>query len=143
LRIGPYEVKARLGHGGMGDVFLAQHAVTGALVALKRAREVESGQLASLRREIYALSRIRHPGIVRLVDHGTIDGLPWCALELVEGATLHTVLEPHMTGPVRPPGVTPATAPPDTATTAMVSPTTPQGDGLPYLPGPRALAPHR
>ena len=49
--------------------------------------------IASLRREIYALSRIRHPGIVRLVDHGTVDGLPWCALEFVEGETLQAILE--------------------------------------------------
>lgn len=131
MRIGPYEVKARLGRGGMGDVYLAQHATTGALVAMKRAREVDSVQLASLRREIHALSRLRHPGIVRLVDHGTLDGLPWCALGFVEGATMQTVLEPHVTGPAQPPSMKQPTA-----TTATIGEAAPLDDGLPFLPEP-------
>ncbi|MBK8251347.1 MAG: protein kinase [Polyangiaceae bacterium] len=130
-RIGPYEVKARLGRGGMGDVYLARHSVTGLIVAIKSAREVDSAQLASLRREIYALARLRHPGIVRLVDHGTSAGLPWCALEFVDGETMQTVLEPHLTGPTR--------ASIGTPTTATVAASAPHGDGIPYLPVSDAL----
>lgn len=137
MRIGPYEVKARLGRGGMGDVFLARHAGSGELVALKRARDVDAGHLASLRREIYALSRLRHPGIVRLVDHGTDEGTPWCALELVDGETLHTVLEPHLTGPARAPAPTPTTA---TLGTTFAQ-TTRVGEPIPFLAGPRAAGP--
>jgi len=136
LRVGPYEVKARLGRGGMGDVYLAQHESTGDLVAIKRAREIDSAQLASLRREIYALSRLRHPGIVRLVDHGTAGGMPWCALEYVDGQTMQTVLEPpnaSVTGP--------AVATATTATMGIAFETAPPGDGIPYLHAPRFAAP--
>src|SRR3954464_1006310 len=106
----------------MGDVYLAQHEANGRLVAGERAREIDPVQLASLRREIYALSRLRHPGIVRLVDHGTLDGLPWCALEYVEGETLQTILQP--------PGIQPtgaATATPTTATMVAYDETAPHG----------------
>ncbi|MEZ4300602.1 MAG: protein kinase [Polyangiaceae bacterium] len=126
-------MKARLGRGGMGDVFLARHTVTGGLVAIKRARDVDTAQIASLRREIYALSRLRHPGIVRLVDHGTAAGLPWCALEFVDGETMQTVLEPHVTEAARPAALTPTTATAHARTSGLLSPA---GDGLPILAAP-------
>ncbi|MFO0592908.1 MAG: protein kinase [Polyangiaceae bacterium] len=121
-------MKARLGRGGMGDVYLAQHAATGALVAVKRAREVDAAQLASLRREIYALSRLRHPGIVRLVDHGTSGGQPWCALEFVDGQTLQALLTPHDFRPTRP-----AQATTTTISAALNDTSLPSGDGVPML----------
>src|SRR5690349_24152016 len=113
----------------MGDVYLARHELTGDLVAIKRAREVESLQIASLRREIHALSRLRHPGIVRLVDHGIVDGLPWCALDFVEGETLQAVLHaPQDRSAVE--GERPAT----TATVIASEETAPHREGIPFLP---------
>ncbi|MBI2569921.1 MAG: tetratricopeptide repeat protein [Candidatus Schekmanbacteria bacterium] len=83
-----YRLLKRLGQGGMGIVHRAEHRETGQLVALKTVRLPDASLLSSIRREIHALSRIRHPRIVRIVDHGVCDGLPWYAMELLEGVTL-------------------------------------------------------
>ncbi len=88
IRIGPYEVLGTLGHGGMGIVYRARHGTTGDLVALKTVRIPHARQLQGIRREIHALARIRHPGIVRIVDEGVRDGIPWYAMELLEGTSL-------------------------------------------------------
>jgi serine/threonine protein kinase/tetratricopeptide (TPR) repeat protein len=87
-RIGPYRVLGRLGRGGMGVVFRGEHVETGAPAAVKTVRVPRQGLLESIRREIHALARIRHPGVVRILDEGVQDGLPWYAMELVEGGPL-------------------------------------------------------
>jgi tetratricopeptide (TPR) repeat protein len=69
-RIGPYELLSPLGQGGMGIVHKAAHVQTGQVVALKTVRAPHEGRLQSLRREIHALARLRHPGIVRILDEG-------------------------------------------------------------------------
>ena len=86
-RIGPYRLLEPLGRGGMGVVYRAAHD-DGRLVALKTVRLAAENQLAGLRREIHALARLRHPGIVRILDEGVSQGLPWYAMELLEGMTL-------------------------------------------------------
>ncbi|MBI2568924.1 MAG: protein kinase [Candidatus Schekmanbacteria bacterium] len=86
--IGPYRILEPLGKGGMGVVWRAEHNETGAVVALKTVRVPDEAQLQSIRREIHALARLRHPGIVRIVDEGLNDGLPWYAMDLLEGQTL-------------------------------------------------------
>lgn len=86
--IGSYAVDGALGHGGMGVVYSAHHAETGERVALKTVKMVDERQLNGIRREIHALSRIHHPGIVGIVDQGVHDGIPWYAMELLEGVSL-------------------------------------------------------
>lgn len=86
--IGPYRVLSVLGEGGMGVVYRAQHIETGQLAAVKTARLPSAELLHSLRREIRALADIRHPAIVRIFEEGVESGLPWYAMELVEGNTL-------------------------------------------------------
>src|SRR5262249_22005135 len=88
LRIGPYLLLEELGRGGMGVVYRAEHPDSGQRVALKSLHLPRQGSLAGLRREIHALSRIQHPGVARIVDHGVEQGLPWYAMELLEGTTL-------------------------------------------------------
>ena len=44
--------------------------------------------LESIRREIQALTRLRHPGVVRILDEGVDAGVPWYAMELLDGQTL-------------------------------------------------------
>ncbi|MFN7973887.1 MAG: protein kinase [Acidobacteriota bacterium] len=86
--LGPYRIVSALGRGGMGVVYEALHETTGARVALKTVTVVDPERLGSVRREIQTLAAIRHPGIVRIVDLGVAAGLPWYAMELIDGVTL-------------------------------------------------------
>lgn len=93
-RIGPWRTLERLARGGMGSVLLAERA-DGAFeqrVALKLIRRGlesdESVERFLVEREI--LARLEHPNIARLVDGGVTDeGLPWFAMELVDGEPIH------------------------------------------------------
>ncbi len=87
-QIGPYLILDVLGRGGMGVVYRAKHVETGQSVALKTVHVPNPQRLSSIRREIRALARIRHPGIVRIVDEGIESGFPWYAMELLKGTTL-------------------------------------------------------
>ncbi|HEX6084849.1 MAG TPA: serine/threonine-protein kinase, partial [Thermoanaerobaculia bacterium] len=86
--IGPYEITGTVGAGGMGVVYRAVHCRTGQLAALKTVVGAEGEMLAGLRREIRAIERLRHPGVVRIYEHGVERGLPWYAMELVDGQPL-------------------------------------------------------
>lgn len=87
-RIGPYRIVELVGRGGMGAVFLAQHAASGERVALKRVLAARGCDIGGMRREIDALRRLQHPGVVRISDQGVEDGVPWYAMDLLEGETL-------------------------------------------------------
>lgn len=87
-KVGHFVLEEPLGRGGMGLVFRARHDETQQLVAIKVARSKTTGAAAALRREVQVLQHLRHPGVVRLIEHGTTDGLPWYAMELVTGVTL-------------------------------------------------------
>ena len=90
--LGPYRPLTLLGQGGMGRVYRAVHEPTGTNVALKTVRAVDEARLASIRREIHALSRLRHPGVVRIMAQGVSRGVPWYAMELLTGPTLADIL---------------------------------------------------
>ncbi|MBI2571725.1 MAG: tetratricopeptide repeat protein [Candidatus Schekmanbacteria bacterium] len=87
-RIGPYVIERELGRGGIGAVYLARHPHTGELVAAKVLQSPAASVLPLVRREILALSRLAHPGVVRIADSGTEGGLPWYAMSYIEGETL-------------------------------------------------------
>ncbi|MEL6181922.1 MAG: serine/threonine-protein kinase, partial [Myxococcota bacterium] len=86
--IGPYRILDLLGEGGMGVVYRAQHQLTGERVALKTVRVAVEHGLSNIRREMRTLSRLRHPGVVRVVATGVEQGVPWYAMELIEGKPL-------------------------------------------------------
>lgn len=89
--IGAYRLFEALGRGGMGVVYRAQHRETGQSVALKTVDIPNEWALSGLRREIHALARIRHPQVVRVLDEGVHEGLPWYAMELLQGRTLRSL----------------------------------------------------
>ncbi|WP_394830093.1 protein kinase [Pendulispora rubella] len=99
--IGPYRITAVLGRGGMGVVYRGEHDETGHVVAVKTVRVSSDTLVESIRREIHALSRIRHPGIASIVGEGVSDGLPYYAMELLTGETLRSYLARLWAGSAR------------------------------------------
>src|SRR5688572_9529007 len=88
VQIGPYRIIEPIGRGGMGVVYRAEHVSTDRPVALKTVRAASEGHLQGIRREIRALAKIDHPGVVRILDEGVENGVPWYAMELLGGRTL-------------------------------------------------------
>lgn len=92
---GRYQLRRILGRGGAAVVFAADHVIVRRPVALKlplRSPEIRELLHARLRRETQALSRVRHPAIVDIIDAGEDDGMPFLAMELLEGRTLSGLL---------------------------------------------------
>ncbi|MBN1551398.1 tetratricopeptide repeat protein [bacterium] len=88
-QIGSYKIISVLGKGGMGIVYKACHITSGKNVALKTVIARNEKQIFSIQREIRALSRIHHPGVVRIYDEGVENNRPWYAMELIKGITLN------------------------------------------------------
>jgi predicted ATPase len=89
VAFGHYQVHGLIGKGGMGLVYHAVHTRTREEVAIKTVRVRKRGMLHRIRREINALARIEHPGLVRVIETGQSEGLPWYAMELLQGQSLH------------------------------------------------------
>ena len=95
-RLGEFRLVRRLGGGGMGVVYEALDESRGRTVALKLIRPEHlyfPRAKERFRRETQAVSRLSHPGIVALHAVGEVNGSPYLAMELVEGATLQQALE--------------------------------------------------
>ena len=90
-RLGPYEVIASLGAGGMGEVHLARDTRLDRKVAIKllHAGCADSGvSRERFQSEARAVSSLNHPHICGLYDVGVQDGRDYLVLELLEGETL-------------------------------------------------------
>lgn len=112
LAFGPYLVEKEIGSGGMGIVYRARHESTGQPVALKSVRLRSSELLTSFRREVHALAMVRHPGIVRIIDHGVTEKNPWYAMELIDGQSLSQHLAQLRSGTPPIPGTVSASSSP-------------------------------
>jgi tetratricopeptide (TPR) repeat protein len=91
-----YTIIALLGAGGMGVVYEAIQTLLKRTVALKMIRGgmgVSNEQLGRFRLEAEAVARVRHPNIVQIYEVGTVGGLPYFSLEMLEGGTLAARLE--------------------------------------------------
>jgi len=90
-RLGPYELLAPLGAGGMGEVYRARDTRLDRPVAIKllQARLADDPeQRVRFDREAHAISRLVHPNICTLFDVGEHDGRRFLVMELLEGETL-------------------------------------------------------
>ena len=90
-RLGPYELIAPLGEGGMGEVYRAKDTRLGREVAIKMLpAEVatDPDRLRRLEQEARATSALNHPNIVVVHDTGHHEGSPYIVYELLEGTTL-------------------------------------------------------
>jgi serine/threonine protein kinase/Tfp pilus assembly protein PilF len=88
-----YEIQGVLGRGGMGIVYLARDRRLDRLVALKMMLPTaEATERSRFRTEAQAVARLQHPHIVQIYEVGEHDGLPYFALEYVEGGNLRDKL---------------------------------------------------
>jgi len=96
-RLGPYRLLELIGSGGMGRVYRAAHddrpdeelalkLLSPLLVDHDKAR-------SRFDREARALVHLDHPGLVKVIDHGLVDGMPYLAMEWVRGPDLASVLD--------------------------------------------------
>ncbi|MFI5459234.1 MAG: protein kinase [Isosphaerales bacterium] len=86
-----YQVMERLGEGGMGVVYKARQLGLNRLVALKMIRGGSQARPENFKRfttEAEAVAKLRHPNILQIYDIGEANGLPYVALELLDGGSL-------------------------------------------------------
>ncbi len=94
-RLGPYEILAAIGAGGMGEVYRARDPRIGRDVAVKVLPEsvaTEPDRLRRFEHEARAAGALNHPNILTIHDIGSHDGAPYVVTELLEGETLEEVL---------------------------------------------------
>src|ERR1700683_4853448 len=90
-KLGPYEILAPIGAGGMGEVYRARDTRLGREVAAKVLPEhlaKDQQSLARFEREAKAVAALSHPNILVLFDVGAHDGIHYVVTELLEGETL-------------------------------------------------------
>jgi len=95
-RLGPYEILAPLGAGGMGEVYRARDAKLDREVAVKVLPAEFAADPDRLRRfelEARSAGKLNHPNILTVHDLGSHDGSPYLVTELIEGETLRERLE--------------------------------------------------
>ncbi len=95
VRLGPYEIVAPLGAGGMGEVYRATDTRLGRTVAIKVLPghlSQKAEQRARLEQEARAISKLAHPNVCTLHDIGHHEGVDFLVLEFVEGKTLRQLL---------------------------------------------------
>src|SRR5512147_1485248 len=94
-RLGPYEVLAPLGAGGMGEVYRARDTRLGREVALKVLPEslaADRERLARFEQEARSASALNHPNIVTIHEIGRGGETTFVAMELVDGKTLRELV---------------------------------------------------
>ena len=89
--LGPYEIHAPIGAGGMGEVYRARDARLERDVAIKvlpAQLAQDAHALARFYREVRAVAALSHPNILTIYDIGTDQGVTFAVMELLEGETL-------------------------------------------------------
>jgi serine/threonine protein kinase len=95
-RLGPYEILAPIGAGGMGEVYRARDTRLGRDVAVKVLPEslaADPDALARFEREAKSIAALSHPNILAIHDFGRHEGIAYAVMELLEGETLRGKLD--------------------------------------------------
>ncbi len=108
LRIGSlvdnrYRVTARIGHGGMAEVYEGNDIIGKKVVAIKLIRKDVMDNPVNLIRfknEATIAASLNHPNIVKVYNHGTVDGVPYIANEYIKGQNLKEVLDFRSSVPI-------------------------------------------
>src|SRR5262247_1280196 len=96
MRLGPYQIIALLGAGGMGEVYKARDTRLDRIVAIKVLPEHSATRPDArerFEREARAVSALSHPHICVLHDIGSQDGIDFLVMEFLEGESLAQRLE--------------------------------------------------
>ena len=103
-QLGQYRLRERIGAGGMGEVYLAEHQLLKRPCALKLIRPGSAGDpraMARFEREVRTTARLSHPNTVEIYDYGrTEDGTFYYVMEYLPGLSLAELVERH--GPLPP-----------------------------------------
>ena len=92
-QLGPYEIVDAIGQGGMGEVYRARDTRLQRLVAIKTVASHAMGDpqfRERFEREARAVAALSHPNILAIHDVGSHEGIPYVAVELLEGETLRS-----------------------------------------------------
>ncbi len=93
---GRYRITARVGHGGMAEVYESTDVITKRNVAIKLIREDVMSNPVNLKRfqnEASIAASLNHPNIVKVYNHGYVEGIPYIANEFIKGQNLKEVLD--------------------------------------------------
>ncbi|MEZ6093684.1 MAG: protein kinase [Pirellulaceae bacterium] len=98
--IGDYQIINEVGRGGMGTVFRARHSKLDRIVAIKILEADlynltlgDASRVSRFKRELRAIGRLRHPNIVAAYDAGEVGKYHYLAMEFIDGANLHQVVQ--------------------------------------------------
>src|SRR5882672_10265969 len=99
-KLGRYEVRSKIGEGGMGEVYLADDVQLRRPVALKiLPLEVASNKdrMRRFTQEAQAAAALNHPHIAHIYEIGEADGLHFIAMEFIDGLTLRQLIHEQHT----------------------------------------------
>ena len=94
--VGNYDLLEKIAEGGMGAIWKGRHRTTGETVAVKIMPAHMANNATLLKRfeqEFRAASRLDHPNIVRALDYGEAEAMPYLVMEFVEGESLGQRIE--------------------------------------------------